>query len=101
VAVQRALVGRNASAQHPVEVRIGLNAGEPIAEGKDLVGTAVTLAARIMGQASGGQILVSDVVRQLVAGKNFSFGDAGEFVPKGFSEAVRVFEVRWRDALPP
>jgi adenylate cyclase len=97
VDTQRALAARNASAKHPVEVRIGLNAGEPIADGKDLLGTAVTLAARIMGQASGGQILTSDVVRQLVAGKNFSFADAGEFVPKGFSEAVRLYEVRWRE----
>jgi class 3 adenylate cyclase len=61
------------------------------------MGTAVTLAARIMNQASGGQILVSDVVRQLVAGKNFAFEDRGDFVPKGFSEPVRLYEARWRE----
>src|SRR3990170_4201324 len=51
-----------------IRVRIGLNAGEPVAEEGDLFGTAVNLAARIAAQAQGGQVLVSDVVRQLGAG---------------------------------
>ncbi len=82
---------------HPLRVRIGLNAGEPVAEGGDLFGTAVNLAARIAGQAQGGEILVSDVVRQLVAGKGFSFADRGEQALKGFDDPVRLYEVRWRD----
>jgi class 3 adenylate cyclase len=69
VEMQRALAQRNETAEHLVEVRIGLNAGEPIEEGKDVLGTAVTMAARIMSQAGAGEILVSDVLRQLVAGK--------------------------------
>jgi adenylate cyclase len=77
-------------------VRVGLNAGEPIEEDHDLFGTAVTMAARIMGQGAGGQILVSDVVRGLVAGKGFVFLERDEFVPTGFDQAVRPFEVRWR-----
>jgi len=80
-----------------LRVRIGLNAGEPVAEEGDLFGTAVNMAARIAGQAQGGEILVSDVVRQLVAGKGFVFADRGEFVAKGFEEPVRVYEVRWRE----
>jgi class 3 adenylate cyclase/pimeloyl-ACP methyl ester carboxylesterase len=95
--MQRALATRNASAEHPVEIRIGLNAGEPIEHGDDLLGTAVSLANRIMAKASGRQILVADVVRQLVAGKNFSFSDAGDFVPKGFSDPVRMHNLRWRE----
>ena len=70
-------------------MRGGLNAGEPIAEEGDLLGTAVNMAARIAAMAGGGQILVSDVVRQLVAGKGFLFADHGEFVAKGFEEPVR------------
>ena len=81
-------------------MRIGLNAGEPIAEGDpdgrgDLFGTAVIVAARVAAQAQGGEILVSDVVRQLVAGKGFLFGDRGEVALRGFDDPVRVFEVRW------
>jgi class 3 adenylate cyclase len=76
-------------------MRIGLNAGEPIAEEKDLFGTAVILAARIAARAEGGEILASDVVRQLVAGKGFRFADRGEVVLRGFEDPVRLFEVRW------
>jgi class 3 adenylate cyclase/pimeloyl-ACP methyl ester carboxylesterase len=79
----------------PLKVRIGLNAGEPVAEEGDLFGTAVNMAARIAGQAQGGEILVSDVVRQLVAGKGFAFEDRGGQALKGFEEPVRVYEVRW------
>jgi class 3 adenylate cyclase len=88
----------------PIRVRIGLNAGEPIAEDdpdgrSDLFGTAVIVAARIAAQAHGGEILVSDVVRQLVAGKGFLFNDRGEHALKGFEDPVRVFELRWKDTL--
>jgi len=86
----------------PIRVRIGLNAGEPIAEDDpdgrgDLYGTAVIVAARIAAQAQGGEILVSDVVRQLVAGKGFLFNDRGEQALKGFEDPVRVWEVRWSE----
>jgi class 3 adenylate cyclase len=47
--------------------------------------------------ANGGEILVSDVVRQLVAGKGFPFNDRGDHALKGFEDPVRVFEVRWRE----
>ena len=39
-----------------------------------------------------GQIVVSDVVRQLAMGKGFLFGDIGEVAPKGFEEPVRLYE---------
>jgi hypothetical protein len=47
IAVQRAFEQRNHSAEEPISVRVGLNAGEPIPEGKGLFGTAVNEAARI------------------------------------------------------
>ncbi len=78
-------------------MRIGLNAGEPIAEEEDLYGTAVNLAARIAAQAAGGEVLASDVVRQLVAGKEFLFADRGETALKGFADPVRLYEVRWQE----
>ena len=52
----------------PLRVRIGINAGEAIQEGGDLLGNAVVLASRIMALASGGQILVSDLFRKLTDG---------------------------------
>ncbi len=95
--LQRAFAARNEAAAEPIRVRVGVNAGEPIAEDDDLFGTAVTVAARIMGRARGTEIIVSDVVRALVAGKGFQFIDRGAEVLKGFEEPVRLHEVQWRE----
>jgi class 3 adenylate cyclase len=86
----------------PIRVRIGLNAGEPIAEDDpdgrgDLFGTAVIRAARIAALAQGGEILAANVVRELAEGKGFLFGDRGEVALRGFDDPVRLFEVRWRE----
>ena len=97
VAVQRAFEARNESAEEPIKVRVGLNAGEPIAEDEDLFGTAVNLAARICSRAEAGQILAPVVVRELAAGKPFMFADLGETSLRGFEDPVRLFEVRWRE----
>jgi class 3 adenylate cyclase len=94
VALQRAFADREGE---PLQVRCGLNAGEPIEEDGDLFGATVILASRIAAKAEGGEILVADTVRGLCSGKGFSFADRGEFVAKGIEEPVRVFEVRWRD----
>ncbi len=95
IAMQWAFAQHNESAQEPIRVRIGLNAGEPIAEDHDLFGTAVNRAARITARAKGGEILVSNVVRELAEGKDFLFADRGEASLKGFDEPVRLYEVRW------
>ena len=97
IAMQRAFAEHNESAEEPIRVRIGLNAGEPIAEEEDLFGTAVILAARIAAKAEGGEVVASDVVRQLVAGKGFVFADRGETALRGFEEPVRLYEVHWRE----
>ncbi|HXH20621.1 MAG TPA: adenylate/guanylate cyclase domain-containing protein [Dehalococcoidia bacterium] len=78
-----------------LRVRVGLNAGEPIAEGGELYGTAVIMASRCAAQAKGGEILATDVVRQLVSGRGFEFGDRGLFDLAGFEDPVRLYEVKW------
>jgi class 3 adenylate cyclase len=93
IALQRAFSDREGE---PLDVRMGLSAGEPIEDHGDLFGSTVILAARIKEQARAGEILVPDTVRALLAGKGFGFADRGEFAPKGFDETVRLFEVRWR-----
>jgi len=101
-AIECAIACQQAFAQHnesnpdvPVRVRIGLNAGEPVAEDEDLFGTAVQLAARICAHAEPGQILVPIVVRELAAGKRFLFADRGDVALRGFENPVRLYEVRW------
>ena len=98
IAMQRAFAQHNESAEESIKVRIGLNAGEPIAEDEDLFGTAVNLAARICAQAEAGQILAPIVVRELAAGKQFMFADLGETELRGFEDLVRLYELRWREA---
>ena len=48
-----------------------------------------------MGEAEGGQVLVSDTVRNLVADKDYRFSDHGTHDLKGFEEPARLFEVGW------
>jgi class 3 adenylate cyclase len=97
IAMQRAFGEHNESANEPIKVRIGLNAGEPIAEDQDLFGTTVNMAARVCAKADGGQILAPVVVRELVAGKGFLLSDIGETELRGFEDPVRLYEVRWRE----
>jgi adenylate cyclase len=98
VAIQKALADHNqGDPDTPIRVRIGLNAGEPVAEDEDLFGTAVQLAARVCDKAEPGQVLVSNVVQELAAGKGFDFADQGEASLKGFEKPVRLHAVRWHD----
>jgi class 3 adenylate cyclase len=97
IAIQRAFAHHNEAADEPIRVRIGLNAGEPVAEEEDLFGTAVQLAARICAHAEPGEILAPIVVRELAAGKGFLFSDRGDTALRGFEDPVRLFEVRWQD----
>jgi class 3 adenylate cyclase/DNA-binding CsgD family transcriptional regulator/pimeloyl-ACP methyl ester carboxylesterase len=95
IAMQQAFAEHNERAEEPIRVRIGLNAGEPIAEEEDLYGTAVNLTARIAAKAAGGEILVANVVRELAAGKGFLFSDQGDVVLRGFEDPVRLYGILW------
>ncbi len=82
----------------PLKIKIGINAGEPIAEDNDLFGTTVQLSARIVDKAQADQIFVSDVVRGICAGKDIEFKSLGPFEMKGFKGGVEVYEVIWQAA---
>ena len=79
----------------PIMVRVGLSAGEPVSDHKDLFGTAVNLAARVCAFAQPGQILISNVIRELCLGQPFVFSEIGEAKLKGFAQPLRLHEVRW------
>ena len=95
IAIQRAFAAPGEDA--PLRVRVGLNAGEPVAEEHDIFGTAVQMAARVCAHAEPGQIVAANVVRELAAGKGFLFSDMGEVELRGFEDPVRLYEVRWQD----
>jgi class 3 adenylate cyclase/pimeloyl-ACP methyl ester carboxylesterase len=81
--------------ERPVNVRIGINAGEPVSEDDDLHGLVISTAARICDQGLSGEILVSNVVRELGVGKGFSFVDRGRVPLKGIAEPVKLFRVEY------
>lgn len=61
--------------------------------GEKVGGLAVNLAARVAAQASGGEVIVSESVRQLLAGSGFSFDERGEHELKGAPGTWRLFAV--------
>jgi class 3 adenylate cyclase len=92
--IQQALAAHNESSpDSPIRVRMGINAGEPLSEDDDLHGIVVSTASRICDQARAGEILVSNVVRELASGKNLTFVEAGTFELKGLDEPIRLFRV--------
>jgi DNA-binding NarL/FixJ family response regulator/class 3 adenylate cyclase len=100
VAMQRAT-----TAGQGLTIRVGLDAGEPLPDGEDLYGTPVIVASRLCETASAGEILASEVVRQ-VAGPRVAelMQPAGALRLPGMSERVVTARVRWRtdgdDELP-
>lgn len=83
----------------PINVRLGLSAGEPVEESDDMFGVTVQLAARICNEAQPGTILTSNIIPDLCMGKGLNFKDTGEFKLKGFAQPIRLFQVIHLDQL--
>ena len=85
------------SKQNPerkLKIKIGINTGEVVEEAGDIFGAAVNVAARVAGKAKGGQILVSEVVRELVGPvSEMKFGYRGRYKLKGFPDRFRLHDV--------
>ena len=83
--------------EHPddkIKIRIGINTGEVIEEAGDIFGAAVNMAARVAGKARGGEILVSEVARQLVGPvSEMRFEYRGRYKLKGFPDRWRLHQV--------
>lgn len=87
---------RTTNPELPLKLKIGINAGEPIAEDNDLFGTTVQLAARIVDKAQADQIFVSETVKGICTGKGISFSSAGGFPMKGFDGDVNLYSVNYQ-----
>jgi class 3 adenylate cyclase len=66
-----------------VEIRAGIHTGECELLDADIGGIAVHIAARILGHAGAGEILVSSTLRDLVVGSGIGFGDRGNVELRG------------------
>lgn len=91
--IQRAFNAQSDELGAGTRLRVGISAGEPVAESNDIFGAAVSMAARICAHAGPGQVLVSGAVKDLAIGKPFSFVDQGAIALKGFEEPVHLYEV--------
>lgn len=92
--IQRDIAGQSKEGK-PIQLRIGVAAGEPVEHHNDLFGCTVQLAARLCSQAQPEQILVSNAVAELCAGKTLSFQEVGEVSLKGFDTPIRAHAVTW------
>jgi class 3 adenylate cyclase/pimeloyl-ACP methyl ester carboxylesterase len=77
-----------------IEVRVGVHTAEVERRGDDLEGLGVVVARRIMESASGGEVLVSRAVRDLLAGSKVDFEDAGAHPLKGLDEEWHLYRYR-------
>jgi class 3 adenylate cyclase len=77
-----------------IEIRAGLHTGECEILGDDVGGIAVTIGARVGEKAGAGEVLVSQTVKDLVAGSGLTFDDAGEHELKGVPDLWRLYRVR-------
>jgi class 3 adenylate cyclase len=105
VEVQDALKTRNDSLPEDrrMQFRIGINLGDVMVKGDDLLGDGVNVAARLESIAEPGNIYVSSSVYDQIAGKlDLGFSDLGEQSLKNIDRPVRAYRVnRDKRAMPP
>jgi adenylate cyclase len=97
IAIQRGMAERNDGLpnERRMVIRIGVNIGEVIAEGEDIFGDGVNIAARLQALAEPGGIAISDNVEQQIRGKlDHAFKDGGEQQLKNIARPVRIWH--WR-----
>jgi len=101
VAIQQGIdrLNRAGKAPAPLEVRIGLSAGDVTLEDDDVHGTPVIEASRLCGAAAGGEILAADLVRALAGSTTEAgFASVGPLELKGLAQPVPAVRVEWEPA---
>lgn len=94
--IQGAMQARNAdrAPDKRIEFRIGINVGDIIADGDDIYGDGVNVAARLESISEAGGICISDVVHQHVNGRVMAaFADLGEQNLKNIARPVRAYRI--------
>jgi class 3 adenylate cyclase len=99
-AIQRGLAEGDLVEGETVRVRMGMHAGEAISEDGDFFGRSVILAARIAAQARGGEILVSEALKERAEPAEVPFDGGRELELKGLAGTHRVYRADWDQAVP-
>jgi len=81
-AIRCAMAVRDAAREHGIEIRAGVHTGE-VEVGEKPAGVAVHIGARVMAKAGTGEVLVSQTVKDLVAGSGLHFENRGPQALKG------------------
>ena len=76
-----------------IRVRIGIHSGKSVRRGDDLFGRNVAMAARVASQADGGEVLVSESVRNALSGTDIGFDTGRDADLKGFAGTYRLYAV--------
>jgi class 3 adenylate cyclase len=76
-----------------IQIRAGVHTGEVELDGDDVRGIAVHIGARVGSLAGPSEILVSQTVKDLVAGSGLTFEDTGEHELKGVPDRWRLYRV--------
>jgi TolB-like protein/Tfp pilus assembly protein PilF len=96
IAIQKLMVERNADIPQAKRIvyRIGVNLGDVLIEGDDILGDGVNIAARLEGTCEPGGVLVSDDAYRQVRGRiDADFVDLGEKALKNIARPVRVYAI--------
>ena len=95
--IQRAMIDREpeVSDDRRIKFRVGVNLGDVIADGGDIFGDGVNVAARLEALAEPGGISISRTVRDQIRDKlAYQFDDLGEQRVKNIARPVRVYGLR-------
>jgi pimeloyl-ACP methyl ester carboxylesterase/class 3 adenylate cyclase len=92
-AIRCACAIREALADLDLEIRAGLHTGECELLDTKVAGIAVSIGARVASQAGPGEVLVSQTVKDLVAGSGIEFAERGVAELKGVPGKWRLFAV--------
>jgi len=104
VGLQKVMAERNKDVPEDRRMlfRLGINLGDVLIQGDDILGDGVNVAARLEGMAEPGGICVSDDVYRHVTGKlTVSFEDMGDQQLKNITRPVRAYRVRSDPAMKP
>ena len=104
VDVQRGMAKRNIDfpEDRQIRYRIGINVGDVVEQGTDLLGDGVNVAARLEGIADPGGIVLSNVAMEQVGGRvDVGFKDLGEQSLKNIPKPVRAHRVQLEKNIAP
>lgn len=96
IGMQEKVILANCKQQHQVTLRIGFHHGRVIREAQDVFGDTVNIAARMVSQAKGNQVLTTeDTIKSMISTSPDDIRYVDKTRVKGKSEMMRLYEIVW------